>query len=303
MLLTDKFGRPITDLRISITDHCNYKCVYCRTGNDGAQYADLPFADYLRMARVFAGLGIKKVRLTGGEPLTPQRRCRFRPRSLATCAPPTASPSTSPSPPTATCSPNSRSRSKTPAFTASPSAWTPSIPTASPASPASRMATTTCSPASAPRKRAGLEPVKVNCVLLRGFNEDQIIPFGMFAREEDVVVRFIEFMPLEEDRIWTPGSRGHPRRNPRAHGRVPPAGRDPARALRDRPPLPLRRRHRRNRHHRPRLASLLRTLQPRPPHLRRQNPHLPVLRLGSRPPRRKCVAAPPMPNSQTSSAA
>jgi cyclic pyranopterin phosphate synthase len=53
-------------------------------------------------------------------------------------------------------------------------------------------------------KRAGLEPVKVNCVLLRGFNEDQIIPFGMFAREENVVLRFIEFMPLEEDRVWSP---------------------------------------------------------------------------------------------------
>ena len=46
--------------------------------------------------------------------------------------------------------------------------------------------------------------VKVNCVLIRGFNEDQIIPFGMFAREEGVVLRFIEFMPLEEDRVWTP---------------------------------------------------------------------------------------------------
>jgi cyclic pyranopterin phosphate synthase len=52
-------------------------------------------------------------------------------------------------------------------------------------------------------RRAGLGPVKVNCVLLRGFNEDQIIPFGMFAREEDVIVRFIEFMPLEEDRVWS----------------------------------------------------------------------------------------------------
>ena len=52
--------------------------------------------------------------------------------------------------------------------------------------------------------RVGLDPVKVNCVLLRGFNEDQVIPFGIFAREEGVVVRFIEFMPLEEDRVWTP---------------------------------------------------------------------------------------------------
>src|ERR1700674_1475976 len=69
VILSDKFGRPITDLRISITDRCNYKCIYCRTGNEGALYGDLPFSDYLRMARVLVGLGIRKVRITGGEPL------------------------------------------------------------------------------------------------------------------------------------------------------------------------------------------------------------------------------------------
>ncbi len=53
-------------------------------------------------------------------------------------------------------------------------------------------------------RRAGLDPVKVNCVLLRGFNEDQIVEFAKFSREEGVIVRFIEFMPLEEDRVWTP---------------------------------------------------------------------------------------------------
>src|ERR1700749_3245977 len=67
--LIDKHGRAITDLRISVTDRCNYKCVYCRTGNEGAVYAELPIADYLRMARVFVELGIEKIRLTGGEPL------------------------------------------------------------------------------------------------------------------------------------------------------------------------------------------------------------------------------------------
>src|SRR5450631_4439758 len=67
--LHDKFGRAITDLRISITDRCNYKCVYCRTGNEGALYGDLPFEDYLRMSRVLVGMGITKIRLTGGEPL------------------------------------------------------------------------------------------------------------------------------------------------------------------------------------------------------------------------------------------
>src|SRR6476660_4483736 len=68
-ILTDKFGRTITDLRISVTDRCNYKCVYCRTGNEGAFYGELPFPDYLRMARVLVSLGISKIRLTGGEPL------------------------------------------------------------------------------------------------------------------------------------------------------------------------------------------------------------------------------------------
>src|ERR1700743_791582 len=67
--LRDKHGRAIVDLRVSITDRCNYKCVYCRTGNEGAQYSELPFADYLRMVRIFVDLGIEKVRLTGGEPL------------------------------------------------------------------------------------------------------------------------------------------------------------------------------------------------------------------------------------------
>src|SRR5207302_8524693 len=67
--LTDNFGRSIHDLRISITDRCNYKCVYCRTGTNGAAYAELPFEDYLRMARVLVALGITKIRLTGGEPL------------------------------------------------------------------------------------------------------------------------------------------------------------------------------------------------------------------------------------------
>ena len=67
--LRDKFGRAITDLRVSVTDRCNYKCVYCRTGNEGAQYTELPIADYLRMVRLFVSMGVEKVRLTGGEPL------------------------------------------------------------------------------------------------------------------------------------------------------------------------------------------------------------------------------------------
>src|ERR1051325_6668023 len=69
MRLRDQHARWITDLRISITDRCNYRCVYCRTGNEGALSADFPFSDYLRMVRIFVQLGIEKVRVTGGEPL------------------------------------------------------------------------------------------------------------------------------------------------------------------------------------------------------------------------------------------
>ena len=67
--LTDSHGRVIHDLRVSVTDRCNYKCVYCRTGEVGAQYPELTIEEYLHLIQLFVGLGITKVRLTGGEPL------------------------------------------------------------------------------------------------------------------------------------------------------------------------------------------------------------------------------------------
>ena len=73
-------------------------------------------------------------------------------------------------------------------------------------------------------RRTGLWPLKVNCVLMRGFNEDQIIPFGMFAREEGVMVRFIEFMPLEEGTNMGTLHGGRARGNSGAHGGIPAAG-------------------------------------------------------------------------------
>ena len=77
--LTDSHGRVIHDLRVSITDRCNYKCVYCRTGEAGAQYPELAIEEYLRLIRLFVGLGITKVRLTGGEPLLRRGESLARP--------------------------------------------------------------------------------------------------------------------------------------------------------------------------------------------------------------------------------
>src|SRR5260370_42234084 len=85
MRLTDKFGRAITDLRISVTDRCNYKCVYCRTGNEGAIYAELPLADYLRLARILVESGIENVSITGGQPLLRPHLTEFT-RQLAQLA-------------------------------------------------------------------------------------------------------------------------------------------------------------------------------------------------------------------------
>ena len=201
--LIDKFGRPITDLRIAITDRCNYKCVYCRTGNEGAQYAELAFADYARIGRVFAGLGIEKIRITGGEPLLRRGVVGFVEelsglRTLDGCRLDLA----------ITTNGHLLAELAQPLKDAGLRRVTVSMDAVEP----ERFARITRVSNGFERvlagiraaQKAGLEPVKVNCVLLRGFNDDQIVEFGRFARDEGVVVRFIEFMPLEEDRVWSP---------------------------------------------------------------------------------------------------
>ena len=185
MLLADKFGRLITELRIAITENCNYKCVYCRTGSARANGGAPTFSDYLRMADIFVRLGIRKIRITGGEPLLRKGVVGFvrelsRLRAvdggqldlalttnghlLAGFA-------------------RSLKEAGLMRVTVSMDAIDPS-----------RFSRITRVPGAFDRvlagiraaRRAGLDPVKVNCVLVRGFNENQIIPFGIFAREEGV---------------------------------------------------------------------------------------------------------------------
>ena len=203
--LMDKHGRAITDLRVSITDRCNYKCVYCRTGNEGAVYAELPIADYLRIARVFVGLGIEKIRLTGGEPLL-RRGLLEMIRELSQLRTLDGAPLDL----ALTTNGHLLEDLAQPLREAGLSRITVSMD----AVDAEKFVRITRVPGSYERvvsgiraaKRAGLAPVKVNCVLLRGFNEDQVVRFAHFSRDEGVIVRFIEFMPLEEDRLWTPQS-------------------------------------------------------------------------------------------------
>jgi len=212
--LRDKFGRAITDLRVSVTDRCNYKCVYCRTGNEGAQYTELPVADYLRAVRLFVSLGVEKVRLTGGEPLLRWGLVEMV-RELAAMR-------------TAYLTDGSfvgeTGRKGLPldiALTtnghlleglAQPlkDAGLNRVTVSMDAVDAETFAAITRVPRSFDKvlagirkaKAVGLGPVKVNCVLLRGFNDGQIEQFAEFSRCEGVIVRFIEWMPLEEDRSW-----------------------------------------------------------------------------------------------------
>ncbi|HEX9199390.1 MAG TPA: GTP 3',8-cyclase MoaA [Acidobacteriaceae bacterium] len=213
--LRDSFGRAITDLRISVTDRCNYKCVYCRTGNEGAQYTELPIADYLRMVRILVSLGVEKIRLTGGEPLLrsglvemvaelAQMRTAYHPDSTPLAADEAGHPLDI----ALTTNGHLLESLAAPLAAAGLNRVTVSMD----AVDAETFARITRVPRSYERvlagvraaQAAGLGPVKINCVLLRGFNDSQIEAFAEFSRREGVIVRFIEFMPLEEDRTWKP---------------------------------------------------------------------------------------------------
>ena len=212
--LRDSYGRAITDLRVSVTDRCNYRCVYCRTGNEGAQYSELPIADYMRMIRLFVSLGVEKVRLTGGEPLLraglldmirelAQMRTSFTPDGATT---------TNGAPLDIALTTNGHLL----ADLAQPlkDAGLSRITVSMDAVDSATFSAITRVPRSFDRvlagiraaTKAGLGPVKVNCVLLRGFNDSQIEAFADFSRAEGVIVRFIEWMPLEEASD-APGSR------------------------------------------------------------------------------------------------
>ena len=201
--LTDSHGRIIHDLRVSITDRCNYKCVYCRTGNDGAQFPELAIDEYLRLIRLFVTLGITKVRLTGGEPLL-RRGLLDLVRELAALQTPSGSPLDI----ALTTNGHLLESLAQPLKQAGLSRVTVSMD----AVEEQAFERITRVPGSfrtvlrglAAAREAGLGPVKVNCVLLRGFNDDQVESFAHFAREQNVIVRFIEFMPLEEGRLWSP---------------------------------------------------------------------------------------------------
>lgn len=222
--LRDSYGRAITDLRVSVTDRCNYKCVYCRTGEEGINFTELPIQHYLRIVRVFVSLGIEKVRITGGEPLLRTglvemvaELSEMRTAFDSNGTPHDETNGGEPLDIAITTNGHLLEKMAKPLKAAGLSRVTVSMDAVDSAT----FERITRVPRSFDRvlagiraaQDAGLGPVKVNCVLLRGFNDDQIEAFAEFSRSEGVIVRFIEWMPLGEEsadfassRNWAPES-------------------------------------------------------------------------------------------------
>jgi cyclic pyranopterin phosphate synthase len=199
MILHDKFGRQITDLRISITDRCNFRCVYCRSA-DPENYRDhdeiLSWPELDRLARVFLRLGIRKIRITGGEPLVRDGVEDYIAR-LRALGVEDLSMTTNGHLLAERCdrliaaglrriniSLDSLDCAKFERITRTKS-----------------FATVMGGIDAAQKSR--LAPAKVNAVLVRGLNDDEVESFAEFARDRSVIMRFIEFMPLDADRHWT----------------------------------------------------------------------------------------------------
>jgi len=199
MTLHDKFGRPITDLRISITDRCNFRCVYCRSA-DPENYRDhdeiLSWPELDRLARIFVHLGIRKIRITGGEPLVRDgvEDCIARLRALGV------------EDLSMTTNGHLLAERCDRLIAAGLRRINISLDSLDPARferiTRTKSFTTVMGGIEAVQE-SRLAPAKVNAVLVRGLNDDEVESFAQFARGRGVIMRFIEFMPLDADRHWT----------------------------------------------------------------------------------------------------
>jgi cyclic pyranopterin phosphate synthase len=201
LMLKDSYNRPIRDLRVSLTDRCNFRCFYCLPHGEppiAPKEQMLSFEEIDYVCEIFVGLGIEKLRLTGGEPML-RRDIETIIRKLA--------------------------RLKTSGLR--DLALTTNgyyLPDRAQSLKDAGLDRVTISLDSLKRdvfkrmtgvdvldkvlagidaaKKAGLEPIKINAVIVRGHNEDEVADFAAFARDYDVKMRFIEFMPLDSGHEW-----------------------------------------------------------------------------------------------------
>ena len=201
--LTDGHGRPIGDVRVSVTDRCNFRCQYCMPA-EGLPWLErsevLSFEEITRLASLLARMGVQKVRLTGGEPLVR----RDFPRLVTMLA---AVPGIDDL--AVTTNGYLLERDASALVDAGLRRFNISIDSLQ----RDRFFELTRRDA-LPRVLRGLDAlaahggddvvIKLNAVALRDFTEEEALPFAAFAREHPYEVRFIEFMPLDADHNWTP---------------------------------------------------------------------------------------------------
>jgi GTP 3',8-cyclase len=201
--LADAFGRPIRDLRVSVTDRCNFRCVYCMPkevfGRDYEFLARgelLTFEEIERLARVFAGLGVEKLRITGGEPLV-RRDLETLVEMLARV----------PGLELALTTNGALLEQKAQALAnAGLDRITVSLDSLD--DDVFRAMNDVDFPVSRvlagidAARAAGLAPVKVNVVVKRGLNDGGILPMARAFRGTGVVLRFIEYMDVGHTNGW-----------------------------------------------------------------------------------------------------
>ncbi len=201
MDFVDTFGRPLRDLRISVTDRCNFRCVYCMPKeiyNRGHRFLDrrelLTFEEIARVAGVFAGAGVSKIRITGGEPLV-RREVERLVEQLATLDV------------DLTLTTNGALLPEKAQALAAAGLRRITVSLDSLDDVQFRALNDVDFPVGkvlegiAAAQAAGL-PVKVNAVVKRGANDDQIVPMAAYFREQGHTLRFIEYMDVGHTNGW-----------------------------------------------------------------------------------------------------
>jgi cyclic pyranopterin phosphate synthase len=198
--LVDGHGRAIGDVRISVTDRCNFRCQYCMPA-EGLPWLErsalLSYEEIERLVRVLAGMGVHDVRLTGGEPLVRRELWRLVERLSALEDVRDLS---------LTTNGYLLERQVDDLVRAGLRRVNVSLDALAPdrffaLTRRDSLAQVLAGLAAAER-HPELRPIKVNVVAIRGFTEDEVLGFAEFARRNPYEVRFIEFMPLDGDRAW-----------------------------------------------------------------------------------------------------
>jgi cyclic pyranopterin phosphate synthase len=199
--LVDGHGRPIGDVRISVTDRCNFRCQYCMPA-EGLPWLDrgalLSYEEIARLVAILSEMGVSDVRLTGGEPLV--RKQLWRLVEAIDALPGVEDLSLTTNGYLLEAQVGDLVRAGLRRVNVSLDSLA-----------ADRFFQLTrrdslhrvLAGLEAAQAHAELRPIKVNAVALRGFTEDEVLRFAQFARERPFEVRFIEFMPLDADRTWT----------------------------------------------------------------------------------------------------